>query len=115
MPATGFPWTFTDDAGPKLVMSMLSQSSPWSAALHGSCVPSPALHLVLRYVQSVCTATQRLLGEEPAIIASPGKYTLDFGSIVVCQSKAKVVQLRNASPQSFGFKINKRVRSMATL
>lgn len=51
----------------------------------------------------------RLQGEISALCVTLGMYYVDFGSVVVCQSKTKLVQLRNMSTQSFGFKINKKV------
>lgn len=38
---------------------------------------------------------------------------LDFGSVIVGQSKTRVVQLRNASSQAYGVKINKKVGKIA--
>lgn len=66
-------------------------------------------HPTLHCAQSACFANWRLPGEETAFIATPGKYVLDFGSVVVGQSRTKIVQLRNASSQIFGVKINKKV------
>ncbi|CDI85439.1 Hydrocephalus-inducing protein like protein, related [Eimeria praecox] len=59
-------------------------------------------------LSSAYFANWRLPGEETSFVATPGKYILDFGSVVVGQSKTRVVQLRNSSPQTFGVKINKK-------
>ncbi|KAL8431118.1 hypothetical protein Efla_004639 [Eimeria flavescens] len=50
----------------------------------------------------------RLAREPPPLVATPGKYALDFGSVVVGHLKTKVVQLRNASPLAFSLKIDKK-------
>lgn len=64
--------------------------------------------------QSVCNASQRLLGDNVVGNVTPGKYVLDFGSVVVCQLKTKIVQLRNASTHGFSLKINKKVGRVFT-
>ncbi|KAL8441201.1 hypothetical protein Emag_007367 [Eimeria magna] len=46
--------------------------------------------------------------EVSGIVATPGRYVLDFGSVVVGQEKTKLVQLRNVSLQAFGFRVNKK-------
>ncbi|CDJ53112.1 hypothetical protein, conserved [Eimeria brunetti] len=61
-----------------------------------------------QYNASANFANWRLPGEETSFVATPGKYILDFGSVVVGQSKTRVVQLRNASPQTFGVKISRK-------
>ncbi|OEH79817.1 hydrocephalus inducing related protein [Cyclospora cayetanensis] len=57
---------------------------------------------------STCIVSQRPPGEEPAIPTTPGKYLLDFGSVIVGQAKSKAVSMRNASSRAFGVKINKK-------
>ncbi|KAL8443893.1 hypothetical protein Emed_006517 [Eimeria media] len=49
-----------------------------------------------------------LPAEFAGIVATPGRYVLDFGSVVVGQAKTKLVQLRNVSLQAFGFKVHKK-------
>ncbi|KAL8270019.1 hypothetical protein Esti_006052 [Eimeria stiedai] len=63
---------------------------------------------VSSYSQSQASENLHLSAEFPAVVATPGRYVLDFGSVVVGQEKTKLVQLRNVSPQAFGFKIKKK-------
>ena len=68
-----------------------------------------AMYYMLVYPQSVHAEQQCALREATLGQFTPGIYVLDFGSVVVNQSKTRIVQLRNAASYAFSIKLGKKV------